>query len=133
MNKRKLCDLIIDKMEWWRQGKWAEHIDTRTKDDVITVMQNVVDSIASHRQTYGRKNFSNRYYMEWFPSDLPPDDDRNVFLCHGTEDFRTACLGHYDAERKMYYEDKNWFATPMYDVLCWCEMPPLPMKEGKYD
>ena len=62
MNKRKLCDLIIDKMEWWRQGKWAEHIDIRTKDDVITVMQNVVDSIASHRQTYGRKNFSNRYY-----------------------------------------------------------------------
>lgn len=52
MNKRQLCDHIIAKMEWWRNGSWAEHIDIRTKDEVITVMQNVVDSIANHRQTY---------------------------------------------------------------------------------
>lgn len=52
MNKRQLCDHIIAKMEWWRNASWADHIDTRTKDEVITVMQNVVDGIASHRQTY---------------------------------------------------------------------------------
>lgn len=55
MNKRKLCDLIIKKMEWWRHASWAEHIDERTKDEVITVMQNIVDGIANHRQIYGEE------------------------------------------------------------------------------
>lgn len=50
--KRKLCDNIIAKMEWWRNVSWAEYIDDRTKDEVITVMQNVVDSIAAYRQKY---------------------------------------------------------------------------------
>lgn len=54
MNKRQLCDLIIEKMEWWRHGSWADHIDMKTKDEVITVMQNVVDGIANNRQTYGK-------------------------------------------------------------------------------
>ena len=53
MNKRTLCDHIIARMEWWRGASWAEHIDLRTKDEVITVMENVVDSIAANRQTYG--------------------------------------------------------------------------------
>ena len=52
MNKRKLCNHIIKQMELWRDASWAEHIDKRTKDDVITVMQNIVDSIANNRQSY---------------------------------------------------------------------------------
>lgn len=52
MNKRKLCEHIIAKMELWRNAQWAEHIDKRTKDDVITVMQNVVDGIANNKQVY---------------------------------------------------------------------------------
>lgn len=52
MNKRKLCEHIIAKMEWWRDAQWADHIDQRTKDEVITVLENVVDSIANYRQTY---------------------------------------------------------------------------------
>ena len=52
MDKRKLCAHIIKKMEWWRNAQWAEHIDERTKDEVITVLENVVDSIANFRQTY---------------------------------------------------------------------------------
>lgn len=55
MNKRKLCDHIIAKMEWWRGAQWAEHIDRRTKDEVITVMQNVVDGIANSKQTYTKE------------------------------------------------------------------------------
>ena len=55
MNKRKLCDHIIKKMEWWRDAQWAEHIDERTKDEVITVMQNVVDGIANNKQVYKEK------------------------------------------------------------------------------
>ena len=52
MNKQKLCTHIIAKMEWWRNAQWAEHIDKRTKDEVITVMQNVVDGIANRKQVY---------------------------------------------------------------------------------
>ena len=55
MKKRQLCDLIIEKMEWWRHAIWADHIDMKTKDEVITVMQNVVDGIANYRQTYKNK------------------------------------------------------------------------------
>lgn len=55
MNKQKLCTHIIAKMEWWRNAQWAEHIDKRTKDEVITVMQNVVDGIANSKQTYKEK------------------------------------------------------------------------------
>jgi hypothetical protein len=50
--KQRLCNHIIAKMELWRNASWAEHIDARTKDEVITVMQNVVDGIASRKQTY---------------------------------------------------------------------------------
>ena len=50
--KQKICQQIIKKMEWWRNAQWAEHIDTRTKDDVITVMQNIVDGVANHKQVY---------------------------------------------------------------------------------
>lgn len=50
--KQKICKQIIRKMEWWRNASWANHIDTRTKDDVITVMENVVDGIAYTRQSY---------------------------------------------------------------------------------
>ena len=52
MNKRKLCEHIIAKMEWWRNAQWAEHIDRKTKDEVITVMQNIVDGVANIRQVY---------------------------------------------------------------------------------
>ena len=52
MNKRKLCEHIIAKMEWWRNAQWAAHIDQRTKNEVITVMQNVVDGIANNKQVY---------------------------------------------------------------------------------
>lgn len=55
MNKWKLCKHIIAKMELLRNAQWPEHIDKRTKDDVITVMQNVVDGIANNKQTYKEK------------------------------------------------------------------------------
>ena len=50
--KQKICHQIICKMELWRNAKWASHIDERTKDEVITVMQNVVDGISHTRQLY---------------------------------------------------------------------------------
>lgn len=56
MDKRKLCEHIIEKMEWWRNAIWADHIDMKTKDEVITVMQSVVDSVANNRQKYKNKD-----------------------------------------------------------------------------
>lgn len=53
--KKKLCQHIINKMEWWRNGSWASHIDERTKNEVITVMQNVVDGVSHTRQKYKSK------------------------------------------------------------------------------
>ena len=50
--KQKICNQIIGKMELWRNAQWVSHIDERTKDDVITVMQNVVDGISHTRQIY---------------------------------------------------------------------------------
>ena len=55
MNKRQLCNKIIERMEWWRNAQWADHIDLKTKDAVITVMQNVVDGIGSKKQTWKDK------------------------------------------------------------------------------
>ena len=65
---------------------------------------------------------------EWVPVTRPPDSDRNVFICHGSEDFKAPCIGHYEANRKIFYEDRNWFATPIYDAMYWCEMPRVPTK-----
>lgn len=53
--KQKICHQIIKKMEWWRNVSWASHIDERTKNEVITVMQNVVDGISHERQKYNRE------------------------------------------------------------------------------
>ena len=54
--KQQICNRIIEKMEWWREGQWADHIDVHTKDAVITVMENVVDGIANRRQSRYEKN-----------------------------------------------------------------------------
>ena len=43
-------------MEWWRNALWGDHIDMKTKDEVITVMQNIVDGVANNRQTYNRED-----------------------------------------------------------------------------
>ena len=64
--------------------------------------------------------------FRWFPADTPPPDDRNVFVCRGRIDFKTVCVGHYDHERKFWYEDRNWFAKILPDPLFWTEMPDLP-------
>ena len=64
----------------------------------------------------------------WTPATTPPDDERNVFICHGRPDFKTVCIGYYDHENHLFYEDRNWFASILYDPLFWCEMPKLPVE-----
>ena len=65
----------------------------------------------------------------WISVEEPPDNGRNIFICHGSADFKAPCIGHYEPNMKRFYEDKNWFASPIYDAMYWCEMPELPLPE----
>lgn len=67
--------------------------------------------------------------QRWIPCSEPPEDDKNVFIAHGTEDFMTCCIGHYDHDSGQWYEDRNWFAKLIFDGMYWCEMPILPKTE----
>lgn len=66
---------------------------------------------------------------KWISVEEPPDNDRNIFICHGSTDFKAPCIGHYDPGMKMFYEDVNWVSSPIYDAMFWCEMPKLPLPE----
>ena len=66
---------------------------------------------------------------KWISVEEPPENDRNIFICHGSADFKAPCIGHYDPGMRLFYEDKNWFASPIYDAMFWCEMPKLPLPE----
>lgn len=63
----------------------------------------------------------------WISVEEPPNNDRNIFICHGSVDFKAPCIGHYDPGMKLFYEDVNWVSSPIYDAMFWCEMPKLPL------
>ena len=67
---------------------------------------------------------------KWIPCSEPPDNAENVFIAHGSNNFMTCCIGHYGHDSGLWYEDRNWFARPIYDGMYWCEMPMLPEAEG---
>lgn len=62
---------------------------------------------------------------EWVSCSEPPEDRRNVFLAHGTNDFKSCCIGHYE-QSMGWYEDRNFFSKPIYDCKYWCDIPELP-------
>lgn len=64
--------------------------------------------------------------QQWIPCSEHPDTERNVFIARGKTELLSCCIGHYDHNAKLWYEDRNWFAKIMYDAMYWCEMPPLP-------
>ena len=64
--------------------------------------------------------------QQWIPCSEHPDTDRNVFIARGKTDLMSCCIGHYDHNAKLWYEDRNWFAKIIYDAMYWCEMPSLP-------
>ena len=65
---------------------------------------------------------------KWIDCKEPPSTDRNVFIAYGTDDMKSVCIGHYKHDMKLWYEDKNFFAKPIYDAMCWCEIPQFPAK-----
>ena len=65
---------------------------------------------------------------EWIDCKEPPSTDRNVFIAYGTDDMKSVCIGHYEHDMKLWYEDKNFFAKTIYDAMYWCEIPQFPAK-----
>ena len=68
--------------------------------------------------------------QRWIPCSEPPEDEKNVFIAHGAKDFMTCCIGHYDRDNGLWYEERNWFARPIFDGAFWCEIPLIPEAEG---
>ena len=68
--------------------------------------------------------------QQWIPCSEPPEDEKNVFIAYGAKDFMTCCIGHYDRDNGLWYEDRNWFARPIFDGAFWCEIPLMPEAEG---
>lgn len=73
-------------------------------------------------------DIADRPQGEWIDCKEPPSTDRNVFIAYGTDDMKSVCIGHYEHDMKMWYEDKNFFAKPLYDGMYWCEIPQFPAK-----
>lgn len=66
--------------------------------------------------------------QEWIDCKEPPSTDRNVFIAYGTGDMKSVCIGHYEHDMKMWYEDRNFFAKPLYYGMYWCEIPQFPTR-----
>lgn len=66
--------------------------------------------------------------QEWIDCKEPPSTDRNVFIAYGTDDMKSVCIGHYEHDMKLWYEDRNFFAKPKYDAMYWCEIPQFPTR-----
>ena len=82
----------------------------------------------------GMPNFStaveiaDRPKGEWVDCKEPPSTDRNVFIAYGTDNMKSVCIGHYQHDMKLWYEDKNFFSKPIYDAMYWCEIPQFPTR-----
>lgn len=71
---------------------------------------------------------ADRPQREWIDCKEPPSTDRNVFIAYGTDDMKSVCIGHYEHDMKLWYEDRNFFAKPLYDGMYWCEIPQFPTR-----
>ena len=104
-----------------RELRDSQYVYHYSRDYLKNMMDDAADAIEELSGKAGR--------FKWISVEEPPDNDRNIFICHGSVDFKAPCIGHYDPGVKMFYEDKNWFASPIYDAMFWCEMPKLPLLE----
>lgn len=115
---------------------WKKRLDTLpTKEsqygEVYADIQEM-DKILEHNKTLC--NFINaipsadRPQGEWVDCKELPSTDRNVFIAYGTDNMKSVCIGHYEHDMKLWYEDKNFFAKPIYDAMYWCEIPQFPTR-----
>lgn len=64
--------------------------------------------------------------LKWIPCNIPPNDDRSVFIAYSGGGLGTVCIGYYDKDDKCWREHRNWFASLLNGVKYWCEIPELP-------
>ncbi len=88
----------------------------------VEVINGMADTIAKLEEELSR--------YEWRGCNEPPDTERNVFIAHGTDNMKSVCIGHYMHDLKQWYEDRNFFAIPIYDGMYWCEIPKFPTMKG---
>lgn len=69
--------------------------------------------------------------QKWIPCSEPPENDRSVFVAYGSKGLKSCCIGYYEPQDKQWREQKNFFASLIYDAKYWCDMPELP--EGWYE
>lgn len=107
--------------------KWVlnEIITKVENDDSLTDEQKGSLSVAKYIIRHAPPVEPKRPKGEWVSCSEPPKDRRNVFLAHGTNDFKSCCIGHYE-QGMGWYEDRNFFAKPIYDCKYWCDIPELP-------
>lgn len=128
----ELVKALRENAEWADGNIWEVPImlpdNLKQATDAIEELQKRVELEYQSGFADGQRA-ANRKKNKWIGVDEPPKDDRNIFICHGSADFKAPCIGHYDPGMKLFYEDKNWFASPIYDAMFWCEMPKLPLPE----
>lgn len=125
----ELVDRLRSVKDTWQSEEEQWMLDAA---DAIEELQKALDAVNdAHNEGYDVGYWAGRrdYEPKWISVEEPPNNDRNIFICHGSVDFKAPCIGHYDLGMKMFYEDKNWFASPIYDAMFWCEMPKLPLLE----
>lgn len=71
---------------------------------------------------------ADRPQEKWIDCKELPSTGRNVFIAYGTDNMKSVCIGHYEHDMKLWYEDKNFFAKPIYDAMYWCEIPQFPAR-----
>ena len=104
------------------------------KSDVVKAFEDVLDCDFYHvseetpRERIEAIPSADRPQGEWIDCKEPPSTDRNVFIAYGTDNMKSVCIGHYEHDMKLWYEDKNFFAKPLFDGMYWCEIPQFPTR-----
>ena len=125
--KQKICNRIIEKMEWWRDAQWADHIDKQTKDAVITVMENVVDGVANNKQVK-YKDVGDCWIL---CSNQLPGEDENVLVSvyfSGDKDSNIKPSYYVDIASQIdgcwsSYSDEYKVYASRHKVFAWKPLP----------
>ena len=70
--------------------------------------------------------FKDVYPIHWTPCNIPPNNERDVFIAYASHGIGSVCIGYYSPSDKCWREHKNFFADIVHDAKFWCDMPELP-------
>ena len=120
--KEQYADEIIEMLEHTKGGAWANNINLNTKDRVIEVCQNVVDSWSGRKfKDHCTTSPQASEQTSWIPvSERLPDSDG----------YYLGCCGDNDCSIVVDEFNKDHFCT--YNVIAWMPLPePYKMQESE--